>query len=102
MYGSCLMNFKAKNLKKKYDGFELDIPKLEIESGDIFGFAGNNGAGKTTFLRLCLDLIRADDGRVLSNDKDVAEYEDWKEYTGSYLDEGFLVDFLTPEEYFDL
>jgi len=96
------MNLRAESLKKKYGGFELDIADLEIEPGDIFGLVGNNGAGKTTFLRLCLDLIRADDGKVLSNGEDVAETEDWKGYTGAYLDEGFLVDFLTPEEYFNL
>jgi ABC-2 type transport system ATP-binding protein len=96
------MNLKVKDLKKTYGGFELDIPELEIKPGDIFGLVGNNGAGKTTFLRLCLDLIRASQGRVLSNGKDVAAGGDWKEYTGAYLDQNFLVDFLTPEEYFDL
>ena len=95
------MNIIVNNLSKKYSNFELNLPNLQINSGDIFGLVGNNGAGKTTFLRLCLDLIEAKEGQVLSGELNVAKNEDWKNYTGTYLDQGFLIDFLTPEEYFD-
>jgi len=95
------MRITVQNLKKHYGSFQLGIPDLEILTGEIFGLVGNNGAGKTTFLHLCLDLIQADEGMVLSGDINVAKDETWKEYTGSYLDEGFLIDFLTPEEYND-
>ena len=92
---------QVENLKKIYVGRTvLDIPALEIKKGESFGLAGNNGAGKTTFFRLILDLIRADGGRVLSLGKDVSKTEAWKSYTASYLDEGFLIDYLTPREYF--
>lgn len=91
----------AKNLKKAYSGVTvLDIPSLQIKAGESFGLVGNNGAGKTTFFRLILDLIRADGGMVLSKGLNVKQSEHWKDYTGSYLDEGFLIDFLTPDEYF--
>jgi len=93
------MIIKVKDLIKKYDNFNLSIPDLIINNGEIFGLVGNNGAGKTTFLRLCLDLVEANEGKVLSNNINVAKNEEWKKYTGSYLDEGFLIDFLTPEEY---
>ncbi len=89
------------NLGKAYNQrIVLFIRELEIQQGEIFGLVGNNGAGKTTLLRLLLDLIRADKGSVISGDYEVAKSEKWKEYTSSYLDEGFLIDFLTPEEYF--
>jgi ABC-2 type transport system ATP-binding protein len=78
----------------------LDIPELTINKGDSFGLVGNNGAGKTTMFRCILDLIRPNTGKVLSRDQNVANSESWKRYTGSYLDEAFLIDFLTPEEYF--
>ena len=92
---------KVENLKKNYSGRTvLNIPEISIEKGESFGLVGNNGAGKTTFFRLILDLIRADSGRVLSIGNDVSKNEDWKSYTGSYLDEGFLIDYLTPREYF--
>lgn len=92
---------KAQNLTKVYSGETvLNIPNLEIKKGESFGLVGNNGAGKTTFFRLILDLIRANSGELTSKNDNVAGSEHWKTYTGSYLDEGFLIDFLTPEEYF--
>lgn len=90
-----------KDLKKGYYGVNVvNIPQLSIKKGESIGLVGNNGAGKTTLFRMMLDLIRPDAGEVLSHEKNVASSEDWKEYTASYLDEGFLVDYLTPEEYF--
>lgn len=89
-------------LSKVYSGTKvLDIPFLTVAAGQSFGLVGNNGAGKTTFFRLILDLIRASTGSVKSDNQVVAGSEHWKVYTGSYLDKGFLIDFLTPEEYFD-
>ena len=93
---------KIQNLKKIYNGNTvLDIDNLGVAKGELIGLVGNNGAGKTTLLRLILDLIQADDGFVESNGQKVNESETWKEYTGSYIDGRFLIDFLTPEEYFD-
>jgi len=92
---------QLKNLKKAYSGtVVLDIPALQINAGDSFGLVGNNGAGKTTMFSLILDLIRASEGEIWSKDKNVATSEDWKQYTCSYLDESFLLGFLTPDEYF--
>ncbi len=92
---------RIENLKKQYgDQFTLDIPSLEIVPGSLTGIVGNNGAGKTTWLRLMLDLIEATSGGVYVQGKPVAGSEHWKKITGSYLDDGFLIDFLTPEEFF--
>ena len=86
---------------KSYNGnIVVNIPQLDIPTGEIIGLVGNNGAGKTTLFRLLLDLIRADKGEILSKEKNVAVSEDWKGYTAAYLDEGFLINYLTPEEYF--
>ena len=95
------MDIKIQNLKKKYGGRTvLDIPRLTVNSGELIGLVGNNGAGKTTLLRLILDLVKADDGFVENGGFRVNEHEEWKKYTGSYIDQRFLIDFLTPEEYF--
>ena len=95
------MEIKIENLKKVYgDKVALDIPELNIQSGELVGLVGNNGAGKTTLLRLVLDLIKADNGFVLSDGKNVAMSDEWKSYTGSFIDGRFLIDFYTPEEYF--
>ncbi len=92
----------TKDLTKVYSGATvLNIPHLEIKKGESFGLVGNNGAGKTTLFRLILDLIRPQSGLVLSKETDVSKSEDWKFYTGSFLDRNFLIDFLTPEEYFE-
>ena len=89
------------NLKKQFgETCACDIPSFTINNGDILGLVGNNGAGKTTLFRLLLDLLKADDGTVMIDDVNPAESEAWKQHVGAYIDEGFLIDFLTPEEYF--
>ncbi len=95
------------NLKKQFgETCACDIPSFTINDGDILGLVGNNGAGKTTLFRLLLDLLKADDGSVeyvfdgSPSAINPAESEAWKEHVGAYIDEGFLIDFLTPEEYF--
>jgi ABC-type multidrug transport system, ATPase component len=91
----------AANLKKIYNGVTvLNIPSIEIRNGESFGLVGNNGAGKTTFFRLILDLIEATSGEVQINGEKIARRDKWKSKVGSFLDEGFLIDFLTPKEYF--
>jgi ABC-2 type transport system ATP-binding protein len=90
------------DLQKEYNGVTvLNIPSIRIPQGESFGLVGNNGAGKTTFFRLILDLIEATTGEVEIDSKKVMRNDDWKSITGSFLDEGFLIDFLTPEEYFN-
>lgn len=125
------MNVTLSNLKKIFgDKTAVDIPQFTVNHGDILGLVGNNGSGKTTMFRLILDLLKADDGyvsltpaRKSAADSDnalaepsttapqtdieetpsinPAESEEWKMLTGAYIDEGFLIDFLTPEEYID-
>ncbi len=95
------MNVKVFHLVKRYgQHFALHVPELRIASGEALGLVGNNGAGKTTFLRLLLDLIRADDGQVLVDGQNVKQEAGWKAHVGAYLDESFLLDFLTPDEFF--
>ena len=91
----------ATDLQKAYNGVTvLNIPTIRIPQGESFGLVGNNGAGKTTFFRLILDLIEATTGDVEIDSQKVMRNDAWKSITGSFLDEGFLIDFLTPEEYF--
>jgi len=108
------MNIRIENLKKSFgEKTAVDINEFTIRDGDMLGLVGNNGAGKTTLFRLILDLIKADEGQVAitlpANEQEPtgvpvvvnpALSEDWKTHTGAYIDEGFLIDFLTPEEYF--
>ncbi|MFB9051963.1 ABC transporter ATP-binding protein [Formosa undariae] len=89
------------NLSKKYNGNQvLNIPNLEIPKGQSFGLVGNNGAGKTTYFSLLLDLIQPTTGHITSHDIQVDLTEDWKPFTSSFIDESFLIGYLTAEEYF--
>jgi len=92
---------KIENIKKVFGKtIASDIPSFVINDGDILGLVGNNGAGKTTLFRMILDLLKPDAGQVTIDDVNPAESEQWKDSTGAYIDETFLVDFLTPEEFF--
>lgn len=93
---------QAINLQKDYGGTTvLNLPELNIEEGEVFGLVGNNGAGKTTFFSLVLDLIRASRGKVIINEIAVAKSEEWKELVSAYIDESFTIGYLTPDEYFE-
>jgi ABC-2 type transport system ATP-binding protein len=99
------MNIIIQNLKKSFgDKVAVNIDSFKINSGEILGLVGNNGAGKSTLFRLILDLIKADEGTVRmmdsTRDINVAETEEWKDWTGAYVDDSFLIDYLTPDEYF--
>lgn len=92
---------RINGLKKKFgEKVAVDIEQYEINRGDMLGLVGNNGAGKTTLFRLMLDLLKADEGEVVINDINVSQSEDWKAFTGAFIDDGFLIDYLTPDEYF--
>jgi len=104
---------QIENIKKAFGKtIASDIPSFVINDGDILGLVGNNGAGKTTLFRMILDLLKPDEGEVTltfpgSDDQNTptapinpAESEAWKDHTGAYIDDTFLVDFLTPEEFF--
>lgn len=121
------MKIELSNLEKHFGtNTAVDIKSFTINNGDILGLVGNNGAGKTTLFRLMLDLLKADEGVVIMHPSadgvelvpsslklspdggagggspiNPALSEDWKAYTGAYIDDGFLIDFLTAEEYFD-
>ncbi|MFD0992676.1 ABC transporter ATP-binding protein [Tenacibaculum geojense] len=93
---------QAKNISKKYGSTEvLNIQNLDIPKGQSLGLVGNNGAGKTTFFNILLDLIRPTSGSISNHNVTVNESEQWKTFTGSFIDETFLIGYLTPQEYFD-
>lgn len=89
------------NLLKTYGkATVLNIEHLEIPNGETFGLVGNNGAGKTTLFSLMLDLIQATTGYVSIDGIKVNESEAWKNKVSAFVDDSFLIGYLTPEEYF--
>lgn len=92
---------QVQNLSKSYNTIKvLDIEALDIPKGQSFGLVGNNGAGKTTFFSLLLDLIQPTTGQIENKGIVVSQSEDWKPFTSSFIDESFLIGYLTAEEYF--
>ena len=89
------------NLQKSYKNVTvLNVPNLSIPQGQTFGLVGNNGAGKTTLFSLILDLIQATKGKVYIKDVVVNTSETWKQWVSAFVDDSFLIGYLTPEEYF--
>lgn len=104
------MEIRIQNLKKTFgEKVAVNIDNYVIHSGDMLGLVGNNGAGKSTLFRLMMDLIKADTGNVVMVgeyqnqpiEMDVTSSENWKEWTGAFIDDSFLIDYLTPDEYFN-
>lgn len=98
------MQIKIENVKKTFgEKVAVNVESFEIKSGEMLGLVGNNGAGKSTLFRIILDLIKPDSGKVIMCDAEksvnVAESEEWKSWTGAYIDESFMIDYLTPDEY---
>jgi len=92
---------KIQNLSKTYNGVTvLNLEHIEIPKGQAFGLVGNNGAGKTTLFSSLLDLIQPTTGSIENKGLVVNESEEWKSHTASFIDESFLIGYLTPEEYF--
>jgi ABC transporter, ATP-binding protein len=102
------MDINISQLTKKYGTKTvLNISGLTLKNGAIISLIGNNGAGKTTFLRLLLDFLTPTTGEIsfiYANGKKLNPTldEDWKRYTGAFLDKNYLIDYLTPQEYFNL
>jgi len=91
----------SENISKIYNNNTvLEIENFEIKKGQSIGLVGNNGAGKTTFFSLLLDLIQPTTGTIKNKGIVVSENDSWKSFTSSFIDESFLIGYLTPEEYF--
>ena len=96
------MQLEISQLKKTFgEKVAVDVQSYNVVDGEIIGLVGNNGAGKTTLFRLILDLLKPDTGHAAINGVITSQSEEWKAVTGGFIDEGFLIDFLTPDEYFD-
>lgn len=87
---------EIKNLTKTYPGFTLDGLTLTLPQGCIMGLIGENGAGKSTTMKLILHMIRADSGsiRILGRDSG-EEYRLTREEVGVVMDEPGLPEQLT-------
>lgn len=78
------MELEFKNVTKNFESFKvLDEISFKVKSGQIFGYLGRNGAGKTTSIRVLMDVFGCDSGEILMN----GEAFDLKKYRIGYLPE---------------
>jgi len=76
----------------------VDRLNLEVRKGEIFGFLGHNGSGKTTTIKMILGLVRPTAGRALILGRDFREI-DVKRSVGYLPESPYFYDYLTAEEF---
>jgi len=90
---------EIRDLCKKYKEFELKNINLVLPNGCIMGFVGENGAGKSTTIKLILNAIKRDSGSITVLGKDNGEnFELTKEDIGVVLDEVGISECLTAKQ----
>ncbi len=90
---------EIKNLTKTFPGFTLDHLNLTLPSGCVMGLIGENGAGKSTTIRLILDMLRSDSGTITILGRDSRENTRLtKEEVGVVLDEIGLPECLNTRQ----
>ena len=85
------------HIHKRFPGFAIQDLSLAVPSGTICGLVGENGAGKSTTIRLLMNALRPDSGtvRVLGVDAASPEFRAVKEDVGVVLDEAYYPETLT-------
>lgn len=88
---------EIKGLEKRYEGFQLGSFDLTLPSGCIMGLVGENGAGKSTTIKLIMNAIGRDAGEisVLGVDNRSAGFRDVKEDIGVVLDEAYFPEVMS-------
>ena len=92
---------KINNLKKTYENREvLKGINLEIKKGDVIGYIGTNGAGKSTTVKILLGLIADYEGEIEIFGENIKDNNNYKKYIGYVPEISDMYDVLTPKEYF--
>jgi len=91
---------EIRSLCKHYKGFSLDDLNLDLPYGCVLGLVGENGAGKSTTIRLIMDTLERDGGTVsvLGTDNRSKEFLDLKEDIGVVLDETFVPEVINARQ----
>lgn len=91
---------EIRGLCKRYKGFSLDDLNLDLPYGCVLGLVGENGAGKSTTIRLIMDALERDGGTVsvLGADNKSKEFLERKEDVGVVLDETFVPEVINARQ----
>ena len=91
---------EIRGLTKRYKDFSLDNLDLSLPYGCVLGLAGENGAGKSTTIRLIMDALERDGGTVsvMGTDNKSKEFLSLKEEIGVVLDETFVPEVINAKQ----
>ena len=91
---------EIRGLTKRYKDFALENLDLELPYGCVLGLVGENGAGKSTTIRLIMDALDRDGGTVtvLGADNKSSEFLERKEDIGVVLDETFVPEVMSARQ----
>ena len=91
---------EIRGLTKHYKGFSLENLNLDLPAECVLGLVGENGAGKSTTIRLTMDALERDGGTVtvLGVDNKSREFHALKEDIGVVLDETFVPEILSAKQ----
>ncbi len=78
----------------------LDGVSFRINSGEIVGLVGANGAGKTTTIKIIMNNISPDEGKILLDGEEITKIRDYKKQIAYVPDEPVCYDFMSVEEHF--
>ena len=91
---------EVKGLSKSFAGIR-DVENLSftVNQGDVYGFLGQNGAGKSTTIRMLLTLIKPDSGTIEMMGRDLhSSRNEILRNTGAVIERPDLYKYLTAEE----
>ncbi|MDX6767164.1 MAG: ABC transporter ATP-binding protein [Candidatus Methylacidiphilales bacterium] len=93
----------VRNVTKRFDGKTVvDGLAMQVRKGEIYGFLGPNGSGKTTFIRMICGLLRADEGEGTCLGYDFRTQSDEIKRQVGYMTQKFsLYEDLSLEENLD-
>ena len=91
---------EIRGLSKSYKDFTLDSLDLDLPYGCVLGLVGENGAGKSTTIRLIMNALERDGGTVtvLGADNKSRQFLDLKEDIGVVLDETFVPEIINAKQ----
>ena len=93
-------SIEVRHLTKRYPDFTLEDVSFSVPEGAIFGLAGENGAGKSTTLKLIMNATQRDGGEVFvfGNDNREKDFSDLKNDIGVVLDEAYFPEVLNTKD----
>lgn len=90
---------ELQNVSKSFKGFETKDMTFSLPEGCILGLVGKNGAGKSTTIRLIMDMIHKDSGTIYVLGKNIEEdFTETKQDIGVVLDEPSFPEYVTADQ----